>query len=100
MIYAESDKYRGGGVSLFSRWHRRENNRVRRNQTLPLLYGDELVRLDVGDGVLPPAGPEDFETHRLPVLGFTQAEGDRQLALRQVARPVMDHRKLTHALVG
>ena len=89
-LHAEVINTRGeGGTPYLAEWHGGEkDNRLRRDQTLALLYGDELVRLDVGNRVLPPAGPEDFEADRLAILGLAQPESDRQLALREVARPI------------
>src|SRR5450755_1897379 len=94
-----SKRLRGGWLARISRGCL-ENNRPGRNDALSFLNRNELVGLDTCHEILLADGPHDGQTHRLARLGFAQPEGERQFALRQLARTGFHHAKKPLAFVG
>jgi len=61
-----------------------EVNGLRRDDAIAFLYGDELIGMDITDGVLMTVRPVDLEFDSLVRVGFAEAKGERQLALREI----------------
>src|ERR1700749_227370 len=59
--------------------------------SLPFLYRDCLVGLNVWYNVLVPGGPQNSKAPSSALVRLAQHEGHRQLALRQIGGPGLPH---------
>lgn len=68
--------------SLLLRGLKHEVDRLGSDDAFAFLYGDELVGMNVGDGVFMTARPKNLKADQLVGVGLAESEGQRQLALR------------------
>ena len=66
---------------------------MRRRDAFAFGDGDELIRMNAGNGFLAAAGPHDFQRCRSVRIRLAETKRQRQLALRQIARSGLHHRE-------
>ena len=76
----------------------RKHDWARRDDTSSFLKCNELIRLNIRERIFLPAGPHDGEADFPAFFRLAQPEGERQFALRQIARTGLHHAKQPGAL--